>query len=109
MLAITVPFLEKFACVVAGKIIGLSRFNSASPGTFALPRIVIANSNRPRCFHSIWSRLQLKPADACTREEKGAIPFSGSRPIAAMTRPLLLAHAENSVDLLHTIRRLLQP
>lgn len=25
MLAITVPFLEKFACVVAGKIIGLSR------------------------------------------------------------------------------------
>ena len=25
MLAITVPFLEKFACVVGGKIIGLSR------------------------------------------------------------------------------------
>lgn len=25
MLAITVPFLEKFACVVAGKIVGLSR------------------------------------------------------------------------------------
>lgn len=25
MLAITVPFLEKFACVVAGKIIGISR------------------------------------------------------------------------------------
>lgn len=25
MLAITVPFIEKFACVVAGKIIGLSR------------------------------------------------------------------------------------
>lgn len=25
MLAITVPFLEKFACVVAGKVIGLSR------------------------------------------------------------------------------------
>ncbi len=27
MLAITVPFLDKFACVVAGKIIGLSRHN----------------------------------------------------------------------------------
>jgi hypothetical protein len=25
MLAITVPFLEKFACVVAGKVIGFSR------------------------------------------------------------------------------------
>ena len=25
MLAVTVPFLEKFACVVAGNIIGISR------------------------------------------------------------------------------------
>lgn len=51
MISVTVPFLEKFACVVAGKVIGLSRprptYTDESSSRQSHPSRPVLSSARP--------------------------------------------------------------